>query len=323
LAFYENLDPGTHNYLLNNRLQAYRLFTEHFHLPVAADEILSGAELKTYDELKVGLPADNLTIVGLAKRFADQNTLPAIPTDSATRETWAASERSTLNSVLRFKPVTVANAWRMWNTKDKGLETLSYRLDFSNGLSATAVWLKDIAAPANAPATLVLNDKGRKAAGEAVSDRVNRGEQVLALDVIFNGETVPSSPDPADYEFIVASMGDRPLGLEVAQVIGAAKWLAKTSSQTHLRLEATGMRSQVVSLVAAALEPQLFSAVAITGGMHSLRFLLDAAVPLRSAPELFCLDLYKDFDLDHFRAMAAPAKINEKDFVKPEAFLSP
>jgi hypothetical protein len=53
--------------------------------------------------------------------------------------------------------------------------------------------------------------------------------------------------------------------------------------------------------------------------MHRLGFLLDVEVPLRSAPELFCLDLYKDFDLGHFRAMAAPTKVREKDFVKPEA----
>ena len=315
LAFYENLDPGTHNYHLDNRLQAYRFFTEHFHLPVARDEIPSGSELKTFDELSVGLPADNLTTVGLAKKLAERISRPAIPADSTTQETWAASQRSILKSVIRYKPVTVANAWRMWNSKGKGLETLSYRLDFSNELSATSVWLKDIAAPANAPTTLVLNDKGRKAAGESVSDRVNRGEQVLALDVVFNGETLPESPDPTDYEFLVASMGDRPLGLEVGQLIGAAKWLGQTSGQAHPRLEAAGMRSQVVSLVAAALEPKLFSEVAITGGMHSLEFLLEAAVPLRSAPELFCLDLYKDFDLDHFRAMAAPTRVSEKDAV--------
>ena len=319
LAFYENRDPGTHNYQLDNRLQAYRFFSQHFHLPEVADEIPSGADLKTFDELSAGLPAENLTITGLAKKLAEGITRPAIPADSTTRETWAASQRPMLKTVIRYKPVAVANAWRMWNTKGRGLETLSYRLDFSNGLSATGVWLKAIAAPANAPATLVLNDKGRKAAGEAVSDRVNRGEQVLALDVVFNGETVPQSPDPTDYELILASMGDRPLGLEVGQLIGAAKWLAQISGQVHLRLEAAEMRSQVVALVAAALEPKLFSEVAITGGMHSLGFLLDAEVPFRSAPELFCLDLYKDFDLDHFRAMAAPTKVREEGFVKPEA----
>ena len=138
LAFYENLDPGTHNYQLDNRLQAYRFFTDHFHLPVAMDEIPSGAELKTIDELSVRVLTDNLTIVGLAKKLADRITRPAVPADFTTRETWAASQRPMLKSVIRYKPVTVANAWRMWNTKDKSLETLSYRLDLSNGLSATA-----------------------------------------------------------------------------------------------------------------------------------------------------------------------------------------
>ena len=82
------------------------------------------------------------------------------------------------------------------------------------------------------------------------------------------------------------------------------------------------MRSQVVALVAAALEPKLFSEIVISGGMHSLGFLLDAEVPFRSAPELFCLDLYKDFDLDNLRAMASPAKVSEEDFVKPGAIAS-
>ncbi len=323
LEFYENHDPGTHNYQLDNRLQAYRFFTEHFHLSVAPDEIPSAAEVKTFDELKVGVRADNLTMLGLAKKFAERITRPVIPTEPSALGAWATSERSTLTSVIRYQPVRVANVWRFWNTNHKGIETLSYRFDFSNHLSATGVWLKGISAPGNAPATIVLNDQGRKEAGKTVSDRVNRGEQVLALDVVFNGETVPQSPDPTDYEMIVASMGDRPLGLEVGQLIGAAKWLAQTSAQATLRIETTGFRSQVVALVAAALEPQLFSEVVATGGMQSLGFLLDTPVPHRSAPELFCLDLYKDFDLDHFRAMAAPTKITEKNFVKPEGVKPP
>jgi dienelactone hydrolase len=319
LAFYENRDPGTHNYQIDNRRQAYRFFTEHFQMPVASDEIPSEADLKTPDELKVGLPADNLTTLGLAKKLAAGITRPPIPAEAAARENWAASERAILTSVIRYKPLSVTNAWRMWNTKNHGLETLSYRFDFDNNLSATGVWLKEITAPSDAAATIVLNDKGRKAGGEAVSALLSRHQQVLALDVVFNGETIPQSPDPTDYEMLVASMGDRPLGLEVGQLIGAAKWLAKTSGPAPLRLEATGIRSQVVALAAAALEPTLFSEVAVTGGMHSLGFLLDAPVPQRSAPELFCLDLYKDFDLDHFIAMAAPTKVSEKDFVKAEA----
>jgi len=313
LAYYENRVPGTHNYQLDNRLQAYRFFTEHFHLPVATTEIPAEADLKSVSELNAGLPANNLTTLGLAKKFAAEIVRSPIPAESAARDAWARDRRTALGTLIRYKPVSVANAWRMWNTKKQDLETLSYRFDFSNDLSATGVWLKSIAAPAGAPATIVLNDKGRKAASETVAALVNHHAQVLALDLVFNGETVPQSPDPTDYEMLIASMGDRPLGLEVAQLVGAAKWLKEVSGQTAVRLEATGIRSQVVALAAAALEPALFSEVATSGGMRSLQYLLDAPVPQRSAPELFCLDLYKEFDLDQFLVMSAPAKISQRD----------
>ena len=49
--------------------------------------------------------------------------------------------------------------------------------------------------------------------------------------------------------------------------------------------------------------------------MKSLAYLLDKPVPLRSAPELFCLDLYKDFDIDSLTALASPVKITETSSV--------
>ena len=231
-AWHENRDPGTHNYQLDNREAAYRFFTTHFDLPVATKEIPSDAEIKSYDELAVGLPKDNLTILGLARKMAAAIQREPVPADSAAKSTWAATERSKLESVVRYKPAKVTNAWRMWNTKNKGLETITYRFDFDNRLSAAGVWLKALAAPADAPATLVLNDKGRKEAAEVVSDRVNRGEQALALDPLFMGETIPQKPDPTDWELLVATTGDRPLGIEAAQVIAAAKWLARDLGTT-------------------------------------------------------------------------------------------
>jgi hypothetical protein len=318
-GWHENHDPGTHNYQLDNREAAYTFFTTHFNLPVATKEIPSDAEIKSYDELAVGLPKDNLTVLGLARKMAAANRREPVPADSAAKSTWAVAERSKLETVVRYKPVKVASAWRMWNTKNKGLETIFYRFDFDNRLSATGVWLKAIAAPADAPATLVLNDKGRKETGGVVSDRVNRGEQVLALDPFFMGETIPQKPDPTDWELLVATTGDRPLGIEAAQVIAAAKWLRGVSGQRHARLETTGIRSEVIGLVAAALEPTLFSEQVSRQAMRSLGYLLDAPVIFRAAPELFCLDLYKDFDIDRFITLAAPTKVNLRDCVEPPA----
>ena len=60
LAWHENTDPGTHNYQIDNRQAAYRFFSTHFGMPLAEHEIPSGSEIKTPDELAVGVPGSAL-----------------------------------------------------------------------------------------------------------------------------------------------------------------------------------------------------------------------------------------------------------------------
>jgi len=319
LAWYENRDPGTHNYYLDNREHAYRFFTRHFNMPIAAHEIPSGAEIKTYKQLEVGLPKDNLTMLSLARQFASRFQRPPIPAEGTARAAWASAERHKLESVIRYKPVEVKDAWRMWNTKNHLLQSLSYRFDFSDGLTAAGTWLKAIASAPDAPVTLVLNDNGRAAAGEVVSGRVNRGEQVLALDPIFVGESMPLVPDSTPYALMVSTTGGRALGLEIEQLLAVTQWLEQHSGHAKVRLETTGIRSEVIGLAAAALKPAAFSEVVSHDAMKSLGYLLDAPVPFRSASDLFCLDLYKDFDLDRLAAMAGPAKWEPHYLGKPAA----
>jgi dienelactone hydrolase len=315
LQWHENRDPSTHNYQLDNRLQAYRFFSENFKMPVVEKEIPSDAEIKSYSELEVGIPKDNLTILSLAQKFGREISRAAIPSDSTARESWASSEREKLKELVRFKPVEISRVWAVANTKNKGIETKSYLFSMNNGLSADAVWVKAITSPETAPATIVLNDKGKSATGEAVSDRVNRGEQVLALDLIFSGDAWKGT-SPYAYEQILHGLGDRPLGLEVAQLLELAHWLQHHTLVPKVRLESAGIRNQVAAEIAAALEPNLFSDVVIHEGMPSLSFLLEAPIPFADAPELFCLDLYKDFDLDRFIAMAAPTWVTTKKLLE-------
>ena len=147
----------------------------------------------------VGLPDDNLTILGLARKVGGQLTRPPIPADSGARALWAGSERQRLSKLVRLKPVSIASAWAVANTKNKGVETKSYLFQMSNGLSANGVWLKAIEAPDPAPATIMLNDKGKKASGVEVADRVNRGEQVLALDLLFTGDAYKEQDRPPTF----------------------------------------------------------------------------------------------------------------------------
>lgn len=78
-AWHENTDPSTHNYELDNRLQAYRFFSRHFGLSPIEHETPANSEIKGYDQLAVGLPKDNLTILGLARRIANEISYPAVP----------------------------------------------------------------------------------------------------------------------------------------------------------------------------------------------------------------------------------------------------
>jgi hypothetical protein len=48
----------------------------------------------------------------------------------------------------------------------------------------------------------------------------------------------------------------------------------------------------------------LFSTVVARNGMHSFSYLLDKPVEYKEAPDLFCLDLFKYFDLDRIAAIS-------------------
>jgi len=128
-----------------------------------------------------------------------------------------------------------------------------------------------------------------------------------AARVTFFGSTTPDDPDPAYWEMLVTSSDDRPLGLEVGQLLAVAK--SFDAGQRKIRLETSGIRSQVVALMAAAIEPALFSEIYSDNAMNSFSYLLDTPVPYRMAADLFCLDLYKYFDIDRLATIASPVEI--------------
>ncbi len=141
LAWHENLDPGAHNYELDNREQSYRFLAKHSGLSTLDREIPADNEVRSEEELAVRLPKDNLTILELACRFAaniHRDTL--LPQDAQTR----------LQSIVRYKPASLERAWMVDGSKNKGVESRSYQLLFNNGLTAAAVWFKSMTAPDNA-----------------------------------------------------------------------------------------------------------------------------------------------------------------------------
>jgi dienelactone hydrolase len=312
--WHENRDPSTHNYQLDNRLADYRFFSKQFGIPIDNEDGVA-SEIKSYDDLVVGLPKDNLTLLTLAQKLGSEANREAVPSDTSAKAGWAASQRTKLKDIARFKPVDIQELWAVATSKGKDVQSTSYLFQMSNKLSASGVWLRSILQSSDsAPATIVLNDEGRQAGADAVSDRVNRGEQVLALDLMFTGSSWKNT-NPYLFAEMLDGMGDRPLGMEAAQLIRISRWAKERAGVRQVRLEVGGIRSQGVALVAASLEPNLFSEIKVRNGMHSLSYLLNLPVTFEQAPDLFCLDLYKYFDVDSLEALAAPAKVTVSNYI--------
>lgn len=290
-AWHENRDPGTHNYEQDNRNQSLKFFARQFGLPAVETETPVDGEVKTLETLAAGIPADNLTIVTLARKLAAKRA-PAAPS------------REDLMKTVRYRKTEVSHAWAAMNTKSHGVETYSYRLQFANGLSATAVLLRSIGTLDSAPVSLVVHDAGKASALSNVAGRLALGEQVLAVDLLFVGDCSVERPGPSNYAQMISSLGERTLGLQAAQILATAAWIRQQSGRSKIRIETSGIRTQTIGHVAVALEPSAFSEVVTHDGQASLRYVFDKPIAYAAAPELFCLDLYKKFDFDSLEGLA-------------------
>jgi hypothetical protein len=121
---------------------------------------------------------------------------------------------------------------------------------------------------------------------------------------------------PFQFAQLLDGLGDRPIGMEAAQLSRITRWAKERAGVSNVRLEAGGIRNQLAALVAAALDPGLFSAVVVRNGMHSLSYVLELPVRFEQAPEIFCLDLYKEFDIDRLEALSAPIKVKVTKYLE-------
>ena len=324
LQWHINLDPGTHNYGIDNREVSYKFFDSVFHIDASPKEDAdTDAEVRDYNDLVVGgLPKDNLTILGLAQSFAKviHHEVPAQRSPQ-----WAQSQRVLLRQIVRYTPVTVVHAWPIDATHEKGLESTGYRFEFNNGLSAIGVLFRSATASETVSTTILFSDLGMPSTMVDVANQVNRGRRVLVLDPVFFGENNPG-PGTQDFARLLNGIGERSLGLEAAQITGMVRWLGEglehgsatpgspainpTATVPLVQIITTGLRSETVAMVAVALEPELFSGFDARKSISSLMYAFDHPLHYSEAPELMCLDLYRDFDFNTLSAIASPVKVN-------------
>ncbi len=299
-----NDDPGDHNFLKDNREALYRMLSAHFSepgKPLPVKEIDCNAELKSFDELKVELPADNETFHSLALKLS-QN-LPQ-PSKSAQKD-----PRETLKKNVHYKQAKVQGTETGQVTKDKTTVKF-WKLQIDNDWTVPAVEFSN--GPSKST-TILVADEGRKSLTATVEKLLAQGETVLAVDPFYFGESKISQRDFL-YGLLVAAVGERPLGIQAGQLAALSRWLRNERNQTSVKIQSAGPRSSLFTLVAAAIEPEAITSVSLQGALGSLKQVIEDDQSVNQAPELFCFGLLKEFDIKDIVALAGPDKVQ---FIEP------
>ena len=298
-----NFVPGDHNYGVDNRQAFYQMAADFWSTPtrvLSPKEIPSETELKTAEQLQVELPPENLDLHRLARNLAadlprDGNP----PTESDKADAWVAGKRKELIRVVR--PLGGPTESKLLAAETHGELTIERRV-----IRLASSWSIPVVVVASANAkgtTLILNDAGRAASGDAVREVVAAGRRAVAIDPFYFGESKVAERDYL-FALLIAAVGERPLGVQVGEVRGVVDSLRRAAGEEAITVLSIGPRSSVVALVTAAIDDRIDD-VDLRQPLAGLKDVVDAKT-YTDAPELFCFGLLEVIDVKGLAAMQAP-----------------
>ncbi|RUL83891.1 alpha/beta hydrolase family protein [Tautonia sociabilis] len=303
LRVHVNLDPGTHNYEVDNRQALYRLIGDHWfsgdpgYDPV---EIPSDDEVKTAEELAVPLPEDTLDLHRLALSLAEALPSPSGPADPDER-------REALRAIVR--PIEAeATVDRVSDASSPSLSATTHRLRLADSWTVPAVVLEPSGGDGPRPTVVLLADGGRAEAVDAAVSLLAEGKRVVAIDPFDFGESKPAERDYL-WALMIASVGERPIGVQVGQLLASCRAFRPEGSEEPVSVEAIGPRTGVIALIASAIDPEAVGGLTLHQPMTSLKEIVEEGRPFQQSPELFCFGLLESFDLPQIEELVAPRPV--------------
>ena len=308
LRWHVNEDPGTHNFLLDNRQALYRMIGDHFYTSDKSfdpKEIPSDKEVKTAEQLKVELPEDNADFHKLAMALCkDLPRNPEIPTDAQAASQWREQRRKKLAEIVQARQYDVQAGKPETAKYDDGSATF---LQLKLGTDWTVPAVELVRGEPKATVILVA-DGGRKSAAAEADKLLQAGNRVLAVDPFYFGESKIASRDFL-FGLLVSAVGERPLGLQASQLAAIARWSKGRHPSEPVTLHALGPRSSLFALVAGVLEEKAIAELVLSGSFKSLKDVITQNKSANQAPELFCFGLLEEFDIPQLTALVAPRPV--------------
>ena len=291
LRSHINTDPGTHNFEIDNRQAFYGMVGDIFFAgdsTFTATEISCENEVKKQAELDVPLPAGNLDFHQLA--MAASQNLPRDP---------AQATREKLRDLVNYQPCTAA-ATKTGEETRGGIQATFWKLRMGGDWTVPATELTRGTASTT---TLLIADTGRKTAAKDIESLLASGHRVLAVDPTFYGEAGMGGRTYL-HALLVATLGQRALGIEAAQVTAVSRW-ALEQFKSSAAVQTIGPRSSLVALVAKALEPKHVGELKPGQHIEDLHGILRNNWTVSDKPEMFCFGLLEHFNVPQLQALAA------------------
>ncbi len=307
LRYHVNYDPGSHNFEVDNRQALYRVFGEFFypHDPgFDPHELPTVGEIKTAGELEVALPEGNLDFQKLAARaMKDLPRDGEVPTRAGAAGKWRREKTRALRKAVNAPSYKVEA--EQVGAEAGDITATQWKLQLGDEWTVPAV---ELAGAEAGGTSIVIADGGRASAEREIQELLNQGRRVIAVDLFYFGESRIAKRDFL-FALLVAATGERPLGIQAAQLNAIAKWAGKAGSGQEVSVVGVGPRSSLIALTAAALDSRSIDALELHRPYSSLKDVIRDNGSVQKTPEVFCFGLLEVVDIRQLIALAAPRPV--------------
>ncbi|HEV3138401.1 MAG TPA: hypothetical protein VGZ26_10870, partial [Pirellulales bacterium] len=228
--------------------------------------------------------------------------------DKSTAETWQREKREKLIALLRVPTYEAASSGEK-TSRVGALEVTSRLFKIGAHWTVPALDITAHAEPGQKTA-IIVGDAGRAALAGQIDALLQYDYRVLAVDPLLWGESKVKAEDPDYlYPLFVASIGQRPLGIQAAQLAAIARWAHEKEAVGHVKVVAWGPRASMAALVATVVEPAAIIGSELFESFSTLQELIDGDKTVETLPELFAFGLLAEFDIRQIVALAAPRSV--------------
>ena len=287
LGFHDNTDPGTHNYEKDNRQQLYRFLNKHMKLDGPETELPWEDEVLSEPEIRVGISTDNATLLSLARDRMISNRVQR----RAHRELSDDDMRQHLRECLRMPDCKRSSQLHVVSSR----ETSSGRIS-RHKLTIGSHWtlpLRMISPQSASRSALVIcNGTGRDIAKELVK-QMETGSRIIKAAVLGVGELNVDWK----YMMILNGVGQRPLGIQVGQVLSLLSQIRTAFPGEPVDLLADGDSATFAALLATFLQPDLVQSLITNKLLDTLERLIEWPKEYKQAAPLFCMGLLEWIDI--------------------------